>query len=394
VRVLYRKLLKPALFRIDPERVHDRFVSLGEFLGRHAATRRMVELAYGYRGPDASVVVDGLRYRTPVVLAAGFDYNGRLGRILPSVGFGGVEVGSVTRRPSPGNPRPRLRRLVRSGSLLVNKGLRNNGVDRLVERLGSVPRQEGFVTGISIARTNDRQAASLEGGIEDYAETLERLVRAGVGDYYTINISCPNVFGGESFAHPERLSRLMERLGAVGHDRPTYVKMPIDLEWAEFRRLLDVADAAGMNGVVIGNLNKRYRELDHPEEAPAEFSGGLSGRPCFQRSNDLIRRTRAAFGDRFTVIGCGGIMSPADALEKLDAGADLLQLISGMIFEGPHLVRDVARAFASRRGPPGRTPGENGDRHGSGKAGGDASPRTLQKMEIATGSKSASRPPG
>jgi dihydroorotate dehydrogenase len=358
MRLLYQKLLKPLLFRFDPEVVHDRFVDLGEWLGRHGSTRQLVDLAYGYHGTGAGVELDGLRYRTPVVLSAGFDYNARLGRILPAVGFGGVEVGSVTARPSKGNPPPRLRRLVRSRSLVVYKGLRNEGVERIVERLRGVPRQEGFVTGISIARTNDAEAASLEGGIEDYATTLARLVEADVGDYYTINISCPNVFGGESFADPERLRRLLARLAEVEHDRPVYAKMPIDLEWPEFHALLRVVDEFGLHGVVIGNLNKRYDELDHPDEAPAEFRGGLSGRPCFVRSNALIRHTRAEYGGRFSIIGCGGILSADDAMAKLDAGADLLQLITGMIFEGPQLMKQIAGAYARRRkaGPRRRAP--------------------------------------
>jgi len=345
MRLLYKRVLKPILFRFDPERVHDAFVAFGAILGRSALTRRIVALPYGYHGDDAATEVDGLRYRTPVVLAAGFDYNGQLTRILPSVGFGGVEVGSVTARPSAGNPKPRLRRLVRSQSLLVNKGLRNNGVERIIERFRDLPHSDGFVIGISIARTNDREAASLEGGIADYHTTLRRLVEEGVGDYYTINISCPNVFGGESFAEPERLRLLLERLAEVRHDRPVYVKMPINPEWEEFRALLEVIDRFGLQGVVIGNLNKQYSELEHPEEAPAEFSGGLSGRPCSRRSNELIRRTRAEFGDRFTIIGCGGILSADDALEKLRAGANLVQLITGMIFEGPHLMKQIAQGY-------------------------------------------------
>lgn len=201
MRLLYQFFLKPLLFRLDPKRIHNLLVSRGETLGRHAITRRLVSMVYGYRGPDASVTVNGITYRTPVLLAAGFDYNGRLVRILKSVGFGGVEGGSVTARPNAGNPMPRLTRLVRSKSLLVNKGLRNDGVNRIVQRLLETPHDPDFVVGVSIARTNDEQSASVEAGIDDYRASLERLVTAGVGDFYTVNISCPNVHGGESFPH-------------------------------------------------------------------------------------------------------------------------------------------------------------------------------------------------
>jgi dihydroorotate dehydrogenase len=215
MRLLYQFLLKPLLFRLDPEWVHDLFVNLGDTVGRYAITRRLVSVAYGYRGRNASVTVDGITYRTPVVLAAGFDYNGRLIRILKSVGFGGVEVGSVTARPSAGNPPPRLARLVRSKSLLVNKGLRNDGVNRIAQRLVETAHDPDFVVGVSIARTNDEQSASVEEGIDDYRASLERLVTAGVGDFHTVNISCPNVHGGESFAEPQLLRRLLESLCAV-----------------------------------------------------------------------------------------------------------------------------------------------------------------------------------
>ncbi len=148
---------------------------------------------------------------------------------------------------------------------------------------------------------------------------------------------------------PERLRQLLTRLDKVAVDKPLYAKMPIGLDWETFRELVDILREHGFSGVIIGNLNKDYASLDHPDEAPAEYRGGLSGKPCREPSTELIRKTRAYVGPDFTIIGCGGILSAEDALEKLDAGADLLQLISGMIFEGPHLMRDIARALADRR---------------------------------------------
>jgi dihydroorotate dehydrogenase len=231
VRAAYQKILKPILFRFDPERVHDWFVAIGSGLGKSRWARALIGSVYGYHQEDAAVVVDGIRYRTPVVLAAGFDYNGQLTQILPHVAFGGVEVGSVTARRCEGNPRPRLTRLIRSKSLLVSKGLRNEGSVRILERLKAQPSTPGFVVGVSIARTNDQEAATLEGGIADYVTTLRRLKESDVGDYATINISCPNVFGGESFADPERLGKLLEAINDVGYHEPIYLKMPIDPLW-------------------------------------------------------------------------------------------------------------------------------------------------------------------
>jgi dihydroorotate dehydrogenase len=344
--LLYRRALKPALFQLDPERVHDAFVSLGDGLGRTRAGRAAIGAAYGYRGGDASVTVDGLRYRTPVVLAAGFDYDGRLLQVLPRMGFGGVEVGSVTALPTPGNPPPRLKRLIASRSIVVNKGLKNEGVEAIAERIARTPTPDDFVVGVSIARSNRPEVAGDAEGIEDFARSLEHLVERDVGAYYTINISCPNVHGGESYTEPARLGRLLARLGRVEHDRPVYAKMPINLSWDDFRRLADVIDEAGLRGMVIGNLNKEYASLGMVAEAPPFYRGGLSGLPCRAPSTELIGRAREAYGDRFTLIGCGGILSAEDALEKLRAGADLVQLISGMIFTGPHLMKEIAAACA------------------------------------------------
>ena len=358
---LYKKVLKPLLFLLDAEFVHDIFISFGEFLGRFWVTRAKINFLYGWRPPhgagaraDISKIVDGINYRTPVLLAAGFDYNGRLTRILPCVGFGGEEIGSVTAHPCPGNPKPRLTRLPKAGSIVVNKGLRNDGVEALIARLkkeGARGKTQDFVVGISIARTNEAASADTQGGIEDYAYSFRRLNEEGIGDYYTLNISCPNSFGGEAFATPELLTRLLAKISVIPCKKPVYVKMPLNLPWPKFNDLLKVVDFYKLQGVVIGNLNKDYSALgvysDHVIHAEAldEYAGGLSGAPCRQLSTDLIRRTRQAYGKRFTIIGVGGIFSAADAREKFAAGADLVQLITGMIYEGPGLVGRIAKSL-------------------------------------------------
>jgi dihydroorotate dehydrogenase len=349
IKFLYKKVLKPLLFKTDPEWVHHVFVKFGAALGRTALGRGGIRALYGYRGKPLSIEVDGIKYASPVMLAAGFDYNGKLAHILPSLSFGGDEIGSVTARACEGNPRPRLKRMIRSRSLVVYKGLRNHGVDKVIERLKSRPKPKNFVWGISIAKTNDAESVTLDDGIKDYAYSLRRLVEENTGDFYTINISCPNVHGGENFAEPQRLEKLFTELDKIEHSKPVYVKMPIGLSWTEFNELVKALDRHRVTGLVIGNLNKEYSTADFPEEAPPTYRGGLSGKPCKAPSTELIRATKQNWGDRFTLIGCGGIMSAEEAMEKLDAGADLLQLISGMIFEGPHLMRDICRAYAARQ---------------------------------------------
>ncbi|MEK7641386.1 MAG: quinone-dependent dihydroorotate dehydrogenase [Patescibacteria group bacterium] len=355
--MLYKHLLKPILFRFDPESVHNLFTSIGQFSGRHAILRKLVDGVYGYHGPDISKTVDGITYRTPFLLSAGFDYNAELTGILSSIGLGGEEAGSVTARPCEGNPKPRLTRLPKSGSILVNKGLRNDGVDKIIERLkkaavlgaragASGPR---FVVGISIARTNDEQSVPIEAGIEDYAYSFRRLNEENIGDYYTINISCPNSFGGETFATPELLERLLSRLTSIPCSKPVYVKMPINLPWDKFDALLKIIDRSGFQGVVIGNLNKDYDTLDVRGEAPEVYKGGLSGRPCSHPSTDLIYKTHEVYGKRFTIIGVGGVMSVTTAQEKFDAGADLVQLITGLVYEGPGLVKKLCKMIQLSR---------------------------------------------
>jgi len=344
--MLYRSILKPILFHFDPERVHDWFIALGEKFGNFGPTYTLLNFIYGLRGSGAETTVDGLHYRTPIILGAGFDYNARLINVLPALSFGGVEVGSVTARPCKGNPKPRLTRLPKSQSILVNKGLRNDGVDVIIKRLQNKKKIKDFVVGVSIARSNVEETVSVEEGINDYLESFKKLNEANVGDYFTLNISCPNAFGGETFAEPVLLEKLLSTLSEVPCDKPFYVKMPINLDWPAFDDLLRVIEKFKVAGVVIGNLNKDYLSLKVRDEAPEKYRGGLSGRPCFKLSNDLIYKTREKYGRRFTIIGSGGIFSPEDALEKLNLGADLVQLVTGMIYQGPSLMKEISKEYA------------------------------------------------
>jgi dihydroorotate dehydrogenase len=267
---MYEYILKPIFFLFDPESVHNFMVWIGEIVGKYSIGRWKISLLYNYRGKNISKIVDGIKYRTPILLSAGFDYNARLMNILPSIGLGGEEIGSVTAHPCQGNPTPRLTRLPKSKSILVNKGLRNDGVDAIIKRIKLNRKFNDFVCGISIARTNDIKCASVEEGIEDYLYSFKRLNEENVGDYYTLNISCPNSFGGESFTDPNLLQQLLDKLKTVKCTKPVYVKMPINISWEQFSQLLEIIDKAGLQGVVIGNLNMNYDDLDVREEAPID----------------------------------------------------------------------------------------------------------------------------
>ncbi len=334
---MYKSVIKPILFLFNPELVHDFMTSFGVILGKFSITRYITRLIYGYNGRDISKVVDGIKYRTPFLLSAGFDYNGLLYNILPSISLGGEEIGSVTAKKCEGNPRPRLTRIPNSKGIIVNKGLRNDGVDAIINRLKHA-QVSSFVKGISIAKTNDRYSATVEGAIEDYCYSFRRLNEEKIGDYYTLNISCPNAFGGETFTTPYLLERLLKEIKKIPCDKPIYTKMPINIPWEQFDSLLKVIDTYGLNGVIIGNLNKDYSFIK-PEERPTNYCGGISGFACKDLSTQLIRKTRDKYGKRFTIFGVGGVMSPQDAKDKFDAGADLVMLITGLIYEGPSLIK-------------------------------------------------------
>lgn len=342
--MLYQKLIKPILFAFDPERAHNFFVWWGEFFGQFKIFKKLIGIFFKYKSKDISKVVDGLYYQTPFILSAGYDYNGRLINILPEISFGGEEVGSVTAKPYEGNTKPRLTRLPKSKSILVNKGLKNDGVEKIIERLKKYPKCKGFVVGVSIARSNIKETASTEAGLADYLYSFKRLNEENVGDYYTLNISCPNAFCGETFADPKLLPLLLAKISEVKCQKPIYVKMPINLPWPEFEALLKIlAEFPMIKGVIIGNLNKNYDDLDFRDEAPKEYRGGLSGKPTFKLSNDLIRKTRGAYQNRFTIIGCGGVLSAKDMQEKFAAGSDLVMLITGLIWNGPGFIKDLAK---------------------------------------------------
>ncbi|VAW31867.1 Dihydroorotate dehydrogenase (quinone) [hydrothermal vent metagenome] len=351
MNTFYLRILKPLLFNFKPDTVHAIFTAIGEFAGGFSGTRWIFGMIYGYNGPDISKTVDGITYRTPIILSAGFDPDGRLTRILPELGFGGEEIGSITANTCSGNPHPQLTRLVRNKSIIVYKGLRNKGVDALIKKLSHTPRTHGFVLGISIARTNDISASTdVNSGIKDYVDSFRKLADSDTGDYYTINISCPNSYTGETFIEPKLLAQLLPRLREVPCKKPIYLKMSINIPWSQFSELLEIADKNKIHGVIIGNLNKNYADLKYPEDAPKKYRGGLSGKPTFELSNELIRKTREKYGTRFTIIGTGGILSPDEAMEKFKAGADLIQLISGMIFEGPGLIKKIGIRYAQTRG--------------------------------------------
>ncbi len=338
----YRHLLKPVLFRLDPERVHDGFTRLGRIIGATTLGRAGLSALCRYRHPMLEQSILGMRFANPIGLSAGFDKNGVLMDVIPSVGFGFEEVGSVTGEPCEGNPKPRLWRLPKSRGLVVNYGLKNDGCEAIRHRLEG--RTFTIPVGVSVAKTNSPTTVNTEAGIADYAKAFSAL--HDVADYVTVNISCPNAYGGEPFANPERLELLLARLDQLPTSKPVFVKLPVDVTTEELDALVAVMSRHRVQGVVIANLMKtRDRTEIDQTEMQSVGRGGISGKPTYEASNRLIVHLFQTTGRKFVIVGSGGIFSAEDAYEKIRSGASLVQLITGMIFEGPQLIGEINRGL-------------------------------------------------
>lgn len=206
-------------------------------------------------------------------------------------------------------------------------------------------RCQNTILGISIGRTNCKETAQLERGIEDTRKCLEEIIKSDVGDMYTINISCPNLYGNVSFANPHNLQLLLEKLYSLRIEKPVYIKMPINLSWDEFKELVRVVVLFKIDGLIIGNLNKVRNSPKIIDKIPKHIKGSASGMPTQELSNELITKTYQTYGDKLIIIGVGGIFSAEDAYEKIKRGASLVQLITGLIYEGPQLVGQINKGL-------------------------------------------------
>lgn len=335
----YKNILKPLLFHFDPEFVHDKATKFGEFLGQTNLRKRLLSSLFSYKNPILSQKLWGMSFENPVGLAAGFDKDGKLFCVMESVGFGFAEVGTVTYKPYDGNPGPRLYRLPKSSGLVVYYGLKNIGARGVIRTLKG--NNKSIPEVISIGRTNSSETASFEDGVLDYYNCLKEFVDAGVGDAYEINISCPNLFGGESFTDEISLDKLLQKLYSLEPKKPIFIKMPLNLEWQEFKGLVDVALRFKVDALVIANLNKDRNDLSIKDKIPGYIQGSVSGKPTADLSNALIAKTYKYCGDKIKIIGVGGIFSVEDAYKKIRLGASLVELITGMIYEGPQLIGEI-----------------------------------------------------
>ncbi|EKD33297.1 MAG: hypothetical protein ACD_76C00052G0004 [uncultured bacterium] len=344
MRFAYKKIVKPLLFKFDPENVHDAMTFAGALLGKTIIWRFAISALLKYKNNALEQHILGIRFTNPIGLSAGFDKNAKLLKILPCVGFGFAEIGSITARECEGNPRPRLMRMPNSKAILVNYGLRNEGCDKIIKRISKT---KNFNIGISIARTNCKEASDLNNAIEDYASTLERFSNNASVSYFTINISCPNAFTGEMFMDTKNLDLLLTRIDKIPAEKPIFIKTASEISTDELDEIVNVAQKHRVHGFVLSNLVKnRQNPCVDKNEAACAQTGGISGAPTAELSLALISHMRKKYGNMFVVIASGGVFSAKDAYTRILAGASLVELITGMIYEGPQLIGEINRGLA------------------------------------------------
>lgn len=327
----YTRVARPLLFTRPPDEVHTKTVVLGEKLAYSSFIRKLAYFSWNYASPRLSQTIHGIAYINPVGLAAGFDKNVQLAPMMEAIGFGHVTGGSVTGRSCAGNPRPWFYRLPEHKAIVVHAGLGNIGSSALSRSLPKVfPRNNRKIPlTISVARTNTQETSSDEAGINDYILALRTLRRHA--DVFEINISCPNTYGGEPFTKPERLHKLLKAIDQLYLSQPVYIKMPSNLEWRAYNALLKTIVKHDVQGVTICNLRKDRSALT----LPREVKGSISGLPVQHTSDELIAKTYRHYGDRLVIIGVGGIFTAEDAYRKIKKGASLVELATGLIYEGP-----------------------------------------------------------
>lgn len=337
-------LLRPLLFRLDPERAH-------RFTFRMLDTASRVPGALALVGAErppkgAAVRIMGLDFTGPVGLAAGMDKDAEHVAALARIGFGHVEIGTVTPLPQPGNDRPRLFRL-RSDRALINRmGFNNGGANAAAERLRK--RVPGIVIGGNIGKNKNTPN---EAAVEDYVKCFRAL--HPVVDYFVVNVSSPNTPGLRALQDKGPLLGILARLKALSEElgtKPILLKIAPDLTTEQLDDIISVVKESGIAGVIATNTTIARAGLRTPKAVvEAMGAGGLSGAPVRQRSTEVVKFLRGGLPKPFVIIGVGGIDSAEAALEKLDAGADLVQVYTGLVYEGPALLKRINQAFVRWR---------------------------------------------
>lgn len=340
--MIYQNILRPIFFLFDAEFIHKAtfhifhfFPFLGHLFG--LANKRIIRK---YLKPLSAF---GLTFSHPVGIAAGLDKNARALTFFKNMGFAFVEVGTITPKPQKGNPKPRVFRLVKDQSMINRMGFNNHGMEIIRERLKKRP--AGLIVGGNIGKNSVTPNSE---AVNDFAACFEGLYSCV--DYFVVNVSCPNIKDLSRLQNKEDLGKILGHLAGLRSQKEVYIpillKISPDLSTHQLDEVVEVCQVSGIDGLIATNTSSKRYNLTYAEDEVLRFGdGGLSGTPIRQTSTDMISYLRGKLGPGFPIIGSGGVMKPSDAIEKLQAGADLVEIYTGFIYEGPGFVTDILKSY-------------------------------------------------
>jgi dihydroorotate dehydrogenase len=345
---VYKLFLKPFFFLLSPESAHRFALALLEFALKLPGMEWLLRNMFAANHPSLEKEVAGIHFQNPVGLAAGFDKDARHLHALSILGFGFIEVGTVTPMPQPGNPRPRSFRLPKDEALINRMGFNNLGVDVAAARIMNYRNstKHPVIIGGNIGKN---KITPNEKAADDYVTCFQKLF--DVVDYFVVNVSSPNTPGLRELQEKGPLKDLLMRLQSLNHShenpKPIFLKIAPDLANEQLNDIVEIVLESKIAGVIATNTTVSRGGLKTASSQVEKIgTGGLSGKPLAKRSNEIIRYLKAKSQNRFAIMGVGGIHSAADAKEKLSAGADLVQIYTGMIYEGPGLIRKILRSLS------------------------------------------------
>jgi dihydroorotate dehydrogenase len=345
---MYKRIIRPLLFLLPPETIHRLLVNTIKIAFAIPGIAYLVRKCYSIEHPSLKREVFGLTFNNPVCFAAGFDKNAEVYNKFAAFGFSCIEIGTVTPEPQPGNPKPRSFRLPEDKALINRMGFNNHGVDEAVKKLKS-KRKSNLVIGGNIGKNT---ATPNHLAVNDYAVCFDKIY--DYVDYFVVNVSCPNICDLHELQDKEMLRTILDKLMVIRKTKPVrkpvLLKISPDLNFNQVDDTLEIVRETGIDGIVATNTTITRPGLTTSSEKISLIgTGGLSGAPLRDRSTEFIRYISGKTGGKLPIIGVGGIMSEADALEKLDAGASLIQVYTGFIYEGPGFVKRINKAILKRQ---------------------------------------------
>jgi len=338
---MYRSIIRPLFFKFDPEKVHHFTFSMIKIMHKIPGVAGLIKSKYQINDVRLEREVFGLKFKNPVGLAAGLDKDAKIYNELDSFGFGFIEIGTITPKPQDGNPPKRLFRLKEDSGIINRMGFNNGGIELAVERL---KKNKGVLIGGNIGKN---KATPNEEAVKDYLLCFDALF--DYVDYFVVNVSSPNTPNLRALQDKEPLMELLSTLQTKNleksNPKPILLKIAPDLTNEQLLDIIEIVDTTKIAGVIATNTTLSRDGLKSKNK---NETGGLSGKPLTKRSTEVIRFLAQNSNKSFPIIGVGGIHTAADAIEKLDAGADLVQIYTGFIYEGPDLIKSINQAILNR----------------------------------------------